>query len=90
MRAIFDIQEIGLILIGMPGLETRLARYSQLYSHIGFVYEFWLPGAPVVRRLLEQHWAPVSVKFPQTPLNPETVASSSALTVETFGCSIVC
>ena len=90
MRAIFDIQEIGLILIGMPGLEKRLARYSQFYSHIGFVYEFWLPGVPAVRRLLEQHWAPVGVKFPQTPSNPETVAPSSALAVETFGCSIVC
>jgi DNA transposition AAA+ family ATPase len=27
VRAIFDAQEIGLILIGMPGLEKRLARY---------------------------------------------------------------
>lgn len=37
VRAIFDAQEIGLILIGMPGLEKRLARYPQFYSRIGFV-----------------------------------------------------
>jgi DNA transposition AAA+ family ATPase len=30
VRAIFDAQEIGLILIGMPGLEKRLARYAKL------------------------------------------------------------
>jgi hypothetical protein len=29
VRAIFDAQEIGLILIGMPGIERRLARYPQ-------------------------------------------------------------
>jgi DNA transposition AAA+ family ATPase len=74
VRAIFDAQEIGLILIGMPGLEKRLARYPQFYSRIGFVHEFRTLGAPEVRHLLEQHWAPAGVKLPQTPLEPETVA----------------
>jgi DNA transposition AAA+ family ATPase len=32
VRAIFDAREIGVILIGMPGLEKRLARYPQFYS----------------------------------------------------------
>ncbi len=59
VRAIFDAQEIGLILIGMPGLEKRLARYPQFYSRIGFVHEFRPLGAPEVRQLLQQHWAPV-------------------------------
>jgi hypothetical protein len=31
MRAIFDAGGIGLVLIGMPGLERRLARYAQFY-----------------------------------------------------------
>jgi DNA transposition AAA+ family ATPase len=74
VRAIFDAQEIGLILIGMPGLEKRLARYPQFYSRIGFVHEFRPLGAPEVRRLLEQHWAPTSVKLPEKPLDPEAVA----------------
>ena len=75
VRAIFDAQEIGLILIGMPGLEKRLARYPQFYSRIGFVHEFRALGAPEVRHLLEQHWAPAGVKLPQTPLDPEPVAA---------------
>jgi DNA transposition AAA+ family ATPase len=84
VRAIFDAQEIGLILIGMPGLEKRLARYPQFYSRIGFVHEFRPLGAPEVRQLLERHWAPAGVKLPQTPSDPETVAAIIRVTGGNF------
>jgi hypothetical protein len=83
VRAIFDAQEIGLILIGMPGLEKRLARYAQFYSRIGFVHEFRPLGAEEVRQLLEKPWTPAGVKLPHTPLDPEAVFVSQA---ETSGC----
>jgi DNA transposition AAA+ family ATPase len=84
VRSIFDHGGIGLVLIGMPGIEKRLARYPQFYSRIGFVHEFRPLGAGQIRQLLEQGWVPPGVSLPKQPWDPETVATIIRMTGGNF------
>jgi DNA transposition AAA+ family ATPase len=81
-RDLFDRSSIGLVLIGMPGIEKRLARYPQFYSRVGFVHEFRPLGAGEVRRLLEAAWAPPGVQLP--PLEEESIAAVIRITGGNF------
>src|SRR5436305_11917549 len=75
VRDIFDRGGLGVVLIGMPGLERRLARYAQLSSRIGFVHEFRPLGAPEVRTLLAG-WRPPGATLPADLLADAGVAAA--------------
>jgi DNA transposition AAA+ family ATPase len=65
VRAIFDHGGIGVVFIGMPGIEKRLSRYPQLYSRVGFVHAFRPLSAAEVRGLLQHQWVPAGVVLPE-------------------------
>ena len=75
VQDIFDQGQIGVILIGMPGLEKRLARYPQLYSRVGFVPAFRPLTVTHIQGLLrQQQWRPAGVA-----LAAEALADNEAL-----------
>ncbi len=84
VRDIFDRGGVGVVLLGMPGLERRLARYAQLYSRVGFVHEFRPLDAAEFRSVLGG-WRPAGVGLPEDLLaDAEGVAALIRVTGGNF------
>jgi DNA transposition AAA+ family ATPase len=76
LRDLFDRSAIGLVLIGMPGMEKRLARYPQLYSRVGFVHAFRALRAKEIRHLLTSHWPEIGPALPATGIDDPTAVAA--------------
>jgi DNA transposition AAA+ family ATPase len=75
IRSIFDDGGIGMVLIGMPGIEKRVARFPQFYSRIGFVHEFRPLHEAQMTRLLNERWLPAGVRLPDAVFAPDVIAT---------------
>ena len=85
LRDLYDSSQVGLILIGMPGIEKRLARYAQLYSRVGFVHHFKALGAEEMHFVLQHKWQQLGLSVDLTDFtDAEAVATIIRITGGNF------
>jgi DNA transposition AAA+ family ATPase len=85
MRDYYDRRSIGLVFIGMPGIEKRLARYPQLYSRVGFAHQFKNLSSEELKFILEQKWGQLGLSFnPNDFTDAEAIASIIRITNGNF------
>jgi DNA transposition AAA+ family ATPase len=85
IRDIYDHGNIGIVLIGMPGIEKRLSRYPQLYSRVGFVHEFRALNAEESRLYLTQKWTNGGLTLhPGSAVEEEAIAAIIRMTNGNF------
>lgn len=85
LRAMYDQYEIGLIFIGMPGIEKRLVRFPQLYSRVGFIHAYKTLSDDEVRFILEKHCRILNVGIdPRDFSDQESIAAITRITHGNF------
>jgi DNA transposition AAA+ family ATPase len=85
LRDVFDRTNIGLMLIGMPGIEKRLSRYPQLYSRVGFAHHYRPLRGAELAFVLQNHWRELGLNLSDTDFtDSQAVASIARITGGNF------
>lgn len=85
LRDIYDQSNMGLVLIGMPGIEKKLSRYAQLYSRVGFVHQFKTLSHQELQDILKYKCKELNLKHQiNSFIDPETQASIIRITNGNF------
>lgn len=69
LRDLFDRHGIGLILIGMPGIEKRMSRYPQLFSRVGFSHQYRPLQAEELTFVLTRRWRDLGLGLDDADFN---------------------
>lgn len=76
---------MGVILIGMPGIEKRLARYPQLYSRIGFAHHYRTLSTEELTFVLANRWQELGLTIdPHDFTDAEAIAAVARITNGNF------
>jgi len=76
---------VGVVLIGLPGIEKRLARSPQLSSRVGFVHHVRPLSEEELRFILAHKWQEVGLRFsPDDDTDAEALAAIARITGGNF------
>jgi DNA transposition AAA+ family ATPase len=76
---------LGLVLIGLPGIEKRLARYPQMFSRVGFVHHYRALSAAELHFVVTHKWAELGLTLsPEDFADVEAVAAIARITGGNF------
>ena len=85
IRDIFDRRGVGVILIGMPGMEKRLSRYPQLYSRVGFAHHYRPLQGDELSFVLTRHWRKLGLTLDELDFtDTQAIASIARITGGNF------
>ena len=85
LRDVFDRTGIGVILIGMPGIEKRLSRYPQLYSRVGFAHHYRPLQGDELTFVLTRHWRQLGLSLDEADFTDvQAMASITRITGGNF------
>lgn len=85
LRDTFDRTNIGLMLIGMPGLDKRMARYPQLYSRVGFAHHYRPLQGDELTFVLTRHWRTLGLSLDSADFtDTQAIAAISRITNGNF------
>lgn len=85
IRDIFDRTGVGVILIGMPGMEKRLSRYPQFYSRVGFAHHYRALTGDELSFVLTRHWRSLGINLDDADFtDAQAIASIARLTGGNF------
>uniref|UniRef100_UPI00197D3163 AAA family ATPase n=1 Tax=Paraburkholderia polaris TaxID=2728848 RepID=UPI00197D3163 len=84
-RDLFDRTNIGLILVGMPGIEKRMARYPQLFSRVGFAHHYRPLLNDELSFVLTRHWRRLGLTLDQADFtDSQAIAAIARITAGNF------
>ena len=85
VRDYFDRGDVGIVRIGMPAFERRLARYPQLYSRVGFAHQNRPLDSTDVPQVLARYWEEVGISYDfHRPSDAESVVTIVRITGGNF------
>lgn len=85
IRDLFDRTGVGVILIGMPGMEKRLSRYPQLYSRLGFAHHYRPLQGDELAFVLTRHWRQLGPTLDEADFtDTQAIASIARITGGNF------